>query len=435
MKFINEGTKFSLALGLVLLFTVGCLLAYQPSAVAQESYKIGTVLPLTGNYGSIGSAMQKSDILAMKHINEAGGIMGHELKLVNRDTASTPTSGVDAARKLIQVDGVPAYVGAFSSGVSKAIAEGVTIPNKVVQIAQGSTSPMLSILSDDDYFFRACMHDLYQGAAVAEQIYEDGVRNLGIMYANNPYGLGLNDSSALRFEDLGGEVIEQVPYEQGKATYSAEVDRVFSGDVDGVLFITYPEDMMTISKNAIAKGYYPQETPWFGVDAWKAPEVIESVGAENLEGIKGTSQGVLGGPSYETFRNSYQEEFNELPPKPFMEPGYDAVVSIALAIAKSGEAPGEVNSTDIRDNLRPVTSEPGEKVYAGPEELEKAFNLLAEGEDINYIGAAGEVAYDEYGDAASAVQIWQIKDGEFTTFDNVIPEPVARDRLGEEYQE
>ncbi|MFP4589132.1 MAG: ABC transporter substrate-binding protein [Candidatus Acetothermia bacterium] len=68
----------------VKLLTIGGLLAYQPTAVAQDSYKIGTLLPLTGNYGTIGSAMQKSDTLALKHINEAGGIMGHELDLVNR---------------------------------------------------------------------------------------------------------------------------------------------------------------------------------------------------------------------------------------------------------------------------------------------------------------------------------------------------------------
>ncbi len=433
MSNLRKRTGLAIVLSLAFLFVVGFVLAYQPSAVAQKPYKIGTLLPITGNYAPIGGAMQEADHLAMKHINEAGGIMGHELDLANRDTTSTPTGGVDAARKLVQVDNVPAIVGAFSSGVSKAVGEGVTIPNKIVQIAQGSTSPALSILDDDDYFFRACMHDLYQGAAVANEIYEDGIRKLSIIYVNNPYGEGLNDSSAYRFEQLGGEVVNQVPYEQAKPNYATEIDRGFSSEVDGVLFITYPEDMMTMSKQAIAEGY--GDMPWYGVDAWKAPEVIESVGAENLEGTKGTSQGVMEGPSLETFRNSYIEEFGQVPPKPFMTPGYDAVVSISLAIARSGKSPSELTSKDIRDNLRPVTSAPGEEVYAGPEELEKAFDLLADGKEVNYIGAAGEVAYDDYGDAASAVQIWQIEDGEFKTVDNVIPEPVAREDLGAKYQD
>jgi len=342
-----------------------------------------------------------------------------------------PTGGVDAARKLVQVDKVPAIVGSFSSGVSKAVAEGVTIPNEVVQIGQGCTSPVLSVLDDNDYFFRACMMGLYQGAALGELIYDSGVRKLAIFYANNPYGLGLNDATAQRFKDLGGEVVNQVPHELGKATYSSELDRVFSGDVGAVAMIVYPSDMKVVGKEAIGKGY--GDIPWFGCDAWQSTEVVESIGADQMEGKKGTTQGVMAGPSYNTFLESYKKVFGGAPTKPFVSTGYDATVSIALAIAKSGKSPDELTSKDIRDNLRPVTSSPGEKVYAGPEELEKAFNLLSEGKEVNYIGAAGKVAYDEYGDASAAVKIWQIQDGQFVTVKNVVPDPVDREKLGERY--
>ncbi|GAJ15939.1 unnamed protein product [marine sediment metagenome] len=112
--------------------------------------------------------------------------------------------------------------------------------------------------------------------------------------------------------------------------------------------IVYPEDMIIMGKQSIAMGYGPDVIPWYGVDAWMAPEVVEGIGAENLEGLKGTASGVLKGPSLETFREEYREEFGEFPPKPFIEPGYDAVVAFAVAVARSGKLPEELTPKDIK---------------------------------------------------------------------------------------
>lgn len=401
---------------------------------AEPSYQVGTLLPLTGSGGPQGAEQQRGNILAARHVNRAGGIRGVKLKLIHRDSGTDPTVAVDAARKLVQVDGVPAIVGAWSSGVSKAVAQAVTIPNRVVQIMQGSTSPMLSILRDQDYVFRACMHDLYQGGALGKIIRDDDHQTLSILYVNNPYGKGMADATTVRFEQLGGKVLRKVPYEIGKASYSAEVSRTFQGNPDAVLMVTYPEDAIVIFKQAIQNGNGPSSVPWYGTDAWKVPDVVNAVGAEHLEGVKGTSQGIIKNPSYETFTRAFKEEFGHAVQQPFTETGYDATASIALAIARSGKSPQEIKGKHIRDSLRQVTSPPGQKIYAGVEQFKKAFRLLRQGKEIDYEGVAGKVAYDRFGDAKSAVQTWVIRDGIFEVEDNFIPKPVSRDKMGPSYQ-
>ena len=404
-------------------------------AFSAKPYKIGSLLPLTGDSAPFGLPQQTGVRLGVRDVNLAGGILGRKLVCVYRDSGSMPTPGVDATMKLVKIDKVPYVIGGFSSGVTMAAAKAVTIPNKIVHIGQGCTSPLLSVMKDDDYFFRACMHDLYQGAALAEMMWEDGARKIVLNYANNPYGLGIADATAQRFTELGGEVLAKIPHELGKPSYKAELSMVFerTPKPDAVAMIVYPEDMIVMGKQAIAMGYGPDVIPWYGCDAWMAPEVVEGIGAKNLEGVKGTASGVLPGPSLETFRKEYEEEFGTFPTKPFIEPGYDAVVAFAVAVARSGKLPEELTPKDIRDNMRPANNAPGRKFYAGPEEIKKGLAWAAQGIDTDYVGVASTVEFDKYGDIVGAVAIWQVKEGKIVVIENLLPEPVSREKLGPRY--
>jgi len=416
------------------LFLAVSLLVGFGSVAQAQSYKIGTIWPMTGTSAAFG-VIQKANSLVAKYVNEAGGIRGHDLKLVQRDSGSVPNRGVDAARKLVNVEGVHGLVGAYSSGVAMAVSQGVTIPNKIPYITIG-TSPMISVVEDNDYFFRTSAHGLFNGRVLGEAMWEDGARDVGIIYVNNAYGKGLADAAAVTIEKIhDGEVLAKVPFEIGKSSYTSQIKQAYAnGKVDAALIIAYPEDATTMHNNIVALGYH--DIPWYGSPDQKVPELIDSLGANYMSSIQiGSTQGRWPGPSNDSFVNGYKEEYGQEPPKPYMAPGFDAVASMALAIAATGKSPSEITGTDIRDQLRPVTSPPGEEVYATPEGFKKAFKLLSEGKDINYIGASGKIEFDKYGDAMSAIQTWTITDdGEITVVENVLPEPIPRDLMGEEYQ-
>ncbi|MFP4631285.1 MAG: ABC transporter substrate-binding protein [Candidatus Acetothermia bacterium] len=420
--------------GLFAVILAISLLVGAGSVARAETYKVGTIWPMTGTSAAFG-VIQKANSLVEEYVNEAGGIRGYDLELVQRDSASEPNKGVDAARKLVNVEGVHGMVGAYSSGVAMAVAEGVTIPNEIPYITIG-TSPTISVVDDDDYFFRTSAHDLFNGRVLGDAMWDDGHEKVGIIYVNNAYGQGLADAAAVTIEEIhDGEVLGKVPFEIGKSSYTSQLKQAYAdGEVDAALIIAYPEDATTMHNNIVALGY--QDIPWYGSPDQKVPELIDSLGVGYMSSIQiGSTQGRWEGPSNDSFVNGYKEEYGEEPPKPYMAPGFDAVASMALAIAATGEDPGEITGTDIRDQLRPVTSPPGEEIYATPEGFEKAFSLLEEGKDINYIGASGKIEFDKYGDAMSAIQTWTItEDGNIKVVENVLPEPIPRDLMGEEYQ-
>ena len=84
---------------------------------------------------------------------------------------------------------------------------------------------------------------------------------------------------------------------------------------------------------------------------------------------------------------------------------------LALAIEKAGEAEG----TALRDAIREVANPPGERVGPGAEGLGRALELLRDGIDINYEGAAGPHDFDQFGDVITSIEVWTIQDGKIKT--------------------
>lgn len=412
---------------LVAVLGVFTVVAFTQPAAAQEPIKIGSLMSMSGALAAYGPPIHRGTVLAARHFNQAGGVLRRDIEIVNRDTRTDPTSGVDAARKLVQVDGVTAFVGALSSGVSMPVAESVSIPNKVVQISPASTTPAYTALEDDDYVFRTVVSDEYQGVILGQLALDRGYESMSVVHVNNAYGKGLAKSATDWFKSQGGRVHAVVPYEKGKPSYSGELSRATGKDPDVLVLIGYPENGSTIVRQAISEGYIDE---FLFVDGLKSPELVENVGAQYLNGTYGTTPGSRKTPSLKTFNEEYEKEFGKPPPKPFMTNAYDAVAVIGLAIQRAGEN----SSQAIRDNLRAVANPPGEEIYAGPDQFRKAVNLLNEGKEINYQGAGSIVTFNKAGDVVSPIDIWKIERGQIMTVRSeetaivdgqVVPEKVA----------
>ncbi len=372
---------------------------------ADDKIKIGSLMSMSGALASYGPPINNGVLLAAKQINEAGGVLGKEVKIITRDSKTDPTSGVDAAKKLVDVDGVNAFVGALSSGVTLPVAESVSIPKEVVQVSPASTTPQMTDLEDDDYIFRTVPSDALQGVIIGQLALDLGYETFSIIYVNNDYGKGLADAAGNWFEEKGGEVLKKVPYEKGKASYRGELEEATAPNPEVLVLIGYPENGANILRQAISGGYIDE---FIFPDGMQAPEIIDNVGAQYLNGTYGTAPGSKGTPSANTFKETYTEEYGSTPPKPFMTNAYDAAAVISLAMQKAGSTDSEA----IKNNLRNVANPPGEKVYSGPEGFEKAFQLLENGKEINYEGAGGSVNFNADGDVVSPIQVWKIEDGE-----------------------
>jgi branched-chain amino acid transport system substrate-binding protein len=423
---------------------------------------VGTLFDYTGALAEFGPPLRNGADLAAEHINEAAKEVfgGPIIKLIHEDSGTTAAIGVDKAKKLVQVDKVPAIVGSLASGVTIPVATTVTIPNKVLQISPASTSPLISVLPEDvgqDFLFRTTASDAFQGVVAAKLASGEFLpigkkyKTAATIYVNNPYGQGLSNVFARSFQLRGGVVTAQVPHpEEPKPTYTAELALALKDDPEVLLAISYPGHATVYLKESRDIFKY---TSWQFVDGTQSEEIIKAIGAKDLEGKLGTAPGA--DPEREGFKRlkeAYEKKYGKLPPLPYIDSSYDAVAVIGLAVASAIAGGLPINGVVLRNLLRGVAGlapaikaalvkERGKEptvVKAGVGEFAKALQALLQAKQqkkewvrvqvqvagkiitiiiikddivLDYSGAAGEQDFDENGDVVTPQVIWTYTGG------------------------
>jgi ABC-type branched-subunit amino acid transport system substrate-binding protein len=369
--------------------------------------KIGILVPFTGALSDFGEPFANAAKLAVKEINAAGGVLGEDVELIEGDSGTEPVKAQEEARRLIDIEGVSAIVGAAASGVTLPVAESVAVPSEIVQISPASTSPALTAVDDNGFLFRTTISDAAQGVILARLTYEIlGFTSACTMYVNNAYGQGLSEQFAETFEELGGTVTAQVSHAtEEQITYLSELNKCVEGGPDALLAISYPEHAGVYLKEALEQDLI--DTFVF-CDGTKSDDQFEALGWENFEGMSGTAPGALESGARTAFTAAYEEEFGDKPPMPFMRESYDAVYVIALAAEKAGSTGAKA----IRDAIDDIANAPGEVVNPGVEGFTSALALIDAGTAIDYQGAAGPIDFDANGDVLQgAIEVWNVTAG------------------------
>lgn len=388
---------------------------------APEVTPVGALLSFTGALAEFGQAHERAVQLAAAQVNAAAEEVfgGPLVEVVPEDTATSPATGVDRARKLVDVDGVPAMVGALSSGVSTNVAEAVTIPSEVVQISPASTSPLISFLEDGDMVFRTIASDALQGVVAAQLARGEidpsvSYETAATIYVNNPYGQGLSNAFTAAFEERGGTVTAQVAHpEEPQPTYAGILERALADDPDVLMVISYPGQATVYLQEARDLFDY---TSFQYVDGSKSQEIIAALGEDVVEGAWGTAPGSdPDWPGFQAFVDAYTEVHGQRPPLPFMDSAYDAMAVLGLAIAQVHVDGVEVTGPNVRDAARRVADGEGESFGVG--EFAAAFEALQAGTEIDYVGAASTVNFDAAGDVVTPVEVWRYLGGTIETIE------------------
>ena len=376
----------------------------QPSApaVSDQPLKIGFLADFSGPLAEFGPAIQTGVELAIKHLNDAGGVLGQDVVLVIGDTSLDPTQATEEARRLIEVEGVHAIVGPLASSITLAVAESVATPAGVPVISPSATSPQLTIAEDDDYLFRSTTSDAAQGPVLAQLAADQGLHNVGVIYLNDPYGQGLADAFA---QAWGGDV-NLVSIEDGQASYLSELQQAASNGAQALIAIAFPQQAEVFLREALEQGLFDH---FLFVDGTKSQDLIDSIGADYLNGMQGTAPAA--GPesdSLRAFNAAYEAEYGELSPLPFIREAYDAAIAIGLAAELAGSADSEA----VRGQLRAAAAPPGDTYAAGADGIAEALDAIRSGNQINYAGAATSLDWDDNGDVTSGyIGVWQYSDG------------------------
>ncbi len=375
-----------------------------------KGLKIGSLLPATGDLGSIGQQMIATVPLLVETVNKCGGVNGEPVTLSSVDDQTEPSAGTEGMTKLAEVDKVAGVVGSFASSVSTA-AIPIAVRNKVVLISPGSTSPVFTQQAKEGkfqgYWARTAPPDTYQAQALAKLAIERGLKTAGTVVINNDYGVGFEKEFKQAFKKLGGTITNNskpTRYDPKATTFTTEASAAFAGKPQAVAAVLYAETGGLIVKSAFEQGA-SKGTQLLLTDGVYSPDFVTKVGKTSdgksiLAGAIGTVPGA-NGKALDAFTKLWKEKENR-PLAPYAAHSWDAAAILVLAAqaAKSNTGDG------IKSKLREVTNAPGIEVT----DVCQGLDLLRKGQDINYQGASGNVDIDGNGDVVGNYDVWTVKD-------------------------
>ena len=363
-------------------------------APASDPLILASLMPLSGDLASLGPGIALGAALAVEQINAAGGINGQPVQLIEGD------SGCDGAVALTSLNdviaqGAQGVMGAACSSTSLAILD-TAIAAEVVMVSPSNTSPQFTKMDKKGFYARTAPSDLLQGDVLASLLVEDGVQTVSIISRADSYGRGLAEATAAAFEAAGGTVKTIVYHATDATEFSSEVTAVGKGGADAIVGILFPETGCGVLQPAFEQGLL--DTPWYMTDGVKDAGLASLCGLGTaLDGFKGTAPGSAAGEAKDAFEAAYAEVSADGSPTFIFAPqAYDAVMLMAISAAANGVTGPEIASGLV------AASSGGEKCIGVA-----CIALAADGVDVDYVGASGEIELNAVGDPTAATyDIW-----------------------------
>ena len=301
--------------------------------------KIGGIGPLTGAYANYGLSEKNGAELAVKEINEAGGIAGKQIELSYQDSQGESESAVNAYGKLMDW-GMEVSLGCVLSGENASVVAAARDDDVLLITPSGSAD---KCIDGNDKAFRVCFYDSYQGAAAAQYIKENNiVDTVGVLYQSDvDYSVGLYNAFVDQCGKLGITIAETQTFTASTSTdFSTQVNALVASGVKLVFIPIYAEEASTFLTQA--RGKFAGDVYFFGADGLDGilgrveqdPTIANNVLMLTPFAADNPSENV------QSFVKKYQEAYGATPDQ-FAADAYDAVYAIKAAIEKAGSTSGD----------------------------------------------------------------------------------------------
>ncbi|MHC1786792.1 MAG: ABC transporter substrate-binding protein [Christensenellales bacterium] len=344
---------------------------------------LGVFEPQTGENG--GGGFQ--EVLGMRYANTVYptvkvGDKVYAVKLVEADNKSDKTEAVSAANALIAA-GAKIVLGSYGSGVSIAAGE-IFAEAQVPAIAASATNPQVTL--GNDWYFRVCFLDPFQGTVMANYAIEKGYKKAAVItQLGDDYSSGLGAFFLAAYKNLGGEIVSEEQFQTNQTDFKAILTNVKAAAPDVIFAPSSIATAPLLIKQARELGITAVIAAG---DTWENVTIIENAG-KDAEGVVLSTffdEAEPANDEAKAFIEGFKKYLVENK-QPDIIPavsalGFDAYITALAAIQKAGALEGPA--------------------------LQQALT------QVEVVGVTGAISFDENGDAKKDMAfIKTIQDGKF----------------------
>ena len=349
---------------------------------------IALITNTTGDYAQYGIPVHNGAMLYIDQLNEAGGINGKQIKVLEYDDKADGVEAVNAFN-LACDKGITAVIGSVLTGATIALAD-ATYEVNMPQITASATAAGVTVIEDTGdvrtNVFRSCFVDPFQGEKMADYAYNVvGAKTAAVFYqTGNDYSEGVMQAFVDKAAELGLEVVASEAFAEGDKDFKAQMTNIAAKNPDVVFApIYYAEAGL-----AVTQGRQAGLTAMFlGGDGFGS--IKDYASAEDLEGTVYCSGYAPGTESVAQFEADYQTVYGEAVPNMFAPLAYDAAMIMCEGL-KAAEAAG---------------------LTAGTEEYKQAvIDAIASMSGVE--GITGTYSFDEFNNPIKSAAIIELTGGE-----------------------
>ena len=349
---------------------------------------IALITNTTGDYAQYGIPVHNGAKLYIDQLNEAGGINGKQIKVLEYDDKADGVESVNAFN-LACDKGITAVIGSVLTGATIALAD-ATYEVNMPQITASATAAGVTVMEDTGEVrtnvFRSCFIDPFQGEKMADYAYNVvGAKTAAVFYqTGNDYSEGLMQAFVDKADALGLEIVASEAFAEGDKDYKAQMTNIAAKNPDVVFApIYYGEAGLAITQGRQAG----LTAKFLGGDGFGS--IKDYASAEDLEGTVYCSGYAPGTESVAQFEADYQTVYGEPVPNMFAPLAYDAAMIMCEGLKAAEEA----------------------GLTAGTEEYKQA--VVDAIKNMNNVeGITGTYSFDEFNNPIKSAAIIELTGGE-----------------------
>ncbi|MGA2464613.1 MAG: amino acid ABC transporter substrate-binding protein [Thermodesulfobacteriota bacterium] len=361
----KKGFRFVLGLCGMGMILAGFL--YGGSVMAQDTIKIGAVLPLSkAAFAQAGEEQRRGLLMALEEINQAGGVLGKKVELIIEDDTGEPSVGIAAAEKLLTRDKVVALIGGYSSTITFAQLNAIQRLEPFVAWVGASSTKVEHEFGPKRWFFHYHPWDYHRQSTIRDFLLTISPRpkTIAVAYEDGIYGTTSRDYVVKYLKEKGFEIVFDERFKSGSSDFTPMLTKIKKANPDVFYWVAYAGDTTLIMKQSKEIDFNPK---LFLSVAINFPQYKDSLGATG-DYVGGVDVWIPGMKLQETVKwmEKFKKAYPGRTPEYWVPLAYTNLMTVVDAIKGAGSTEKEkliaaMEKTDYNSPLGKMTFKKSEE--------------------------------------------------------------------------